>query len=222
MWIRFLKLILGVLLIPFCFGTAIAFYREVSKISLNSLDKMIFLWGVILYMIIHLFLFKPQRVYIFGHEIVHLLFSWLSGGKIKKIKISNEGGEVKTDRLNFLTLISPYIFPIYPLIFSLLFFILDASYKLGFIYLRIFLFTLGFTLTMHILMTAETLRRIQPDLIKAGYFLSLTLIFLINISVIAFVLSRIFTHFSFSSFLNLSFTVTYSIFSRIFAQFFSI
>ncbi|MFN7170525.1 MAG: M50 family metallopeptidase, partial [Candidatus Omnitrophota bacterium] len=181
-----------------------------------------FLWGVILYLIIHLFIFKPQRIYVFSHEMVHAFFSWLSGGRIKRIKISDKGGEVKTDKVNFFTLIAPYIFPFYFLIFSLLFFILNASYRLDIIYLRAFLFVLGFSLSLHILMTAESLRRIQPDLIQAGYLFSLTLIYLINLLMVSFILSRIFPQFSFSSFLNFSYRITQNIFYRIFEQFFSI
>ncbi|MCM8783952.1 MAG: M50 family metallopeptidase [Candidatus Omnitrophica bacterium] len=222
MWLRVLKFILGILLIPFCFGTTVSLYHQISKISSYSTEEVVFLWGVVLYIVMHIFIFKPQRIYVFGHEMVHALFSWLSGGKIKKIKISDEGGEVKTDKINFLTLIAPYIFPTYTLLFSILFFVFDASYKLDIIYLRLFLFLLGFSLTMHILMTAETLRRIQPDLIQAGYLFSIVLIYLVNISLMAFVLSRIFSYFSFSSFFNLSLGLTRNIFSRILNQLFAI
>ena len=222
MWIRILKFIVGILLIPFCFGISISFYYTISKISLHSTEELIFLWGVVSYIVMHIFIFKPQRIYIFGHEIVHVLFSWLSGGKIKKIKVSDKQGEVKTDKINFFVLISPYVFPIYPLIISLLFFIFNASYKLSSLYLEIFLFLLGFSLSMHILMTAETLRKIQPDLVKAGYLFSIVFIYLSNICLIAFILSRIFYSFSFSDFLNLSWEITQKIFSRIFTQLFSI
>lgn len=221
MW-RILKFIIGILLIPFCFGTSFAFYQEISQISLSSPEEKIFLWGVVLYTIMHIFIFKPQRIYIFGHEMIHALFTWLSGGKVKKIKITEKGGEVKVDKINFLTLIAPYLFPIYPLIISLLFFIFKASYNLDIIFLRIFLFSLGFSLAMHILMTAETLKRIQPDLIKAGYLFSIVLIYLINIFILSFVMGCIFINFSFPSFAKLSLETTRRIYLQIFRQLFSI
>ncbi|MGE4357017.1 MAG: M50 family metallopeptidase [Candidatus Omnitrophota bacterium] len=223
MWLRIFKFILGILLIPFCFGTSISLYRQISNISSHSPEEMFFLWGVVLYTVMHLFIFKPQRIYVFGHEMVHALFSWLCGGKVKKIKISDKGGEVKTDKINFLTLIAPYILPIYPLLLSLLFFVFDISYGgLNIFYLRTFIFLFGFSLAMHILMTAEALRRIQPDLIQAGYLFSIVFIYLVNIFIIAFVLSRIFSYFSFSSFLKHSLEITREIFSRIFTQLFSV
>ncbi len=222
MWLRILKFILGVLFIPFCFGVSVSLYRQIIQIPGPSTNQFAFLLGVILYMLLHIFIFKPQRIYVFGHEFVHAVFAWLSGGRVKRIRVSDKGGEVKTDRVNFITLIAPYIFPIYPLLFSLLFFILNASYRLDIIYLKIFLFVLGFSLAMHILMTTETLRKIQPDLIKAGYLFSITFIYLVNIAIAAFVLSRIFESFSFQGFLNSSYEVTRDIFLRIFNQFFSV
>jgi hypothetical protein len=222
MWIRILKFILGIFFIPACFGVSVGLYRQIIKIPGPSTNQLAFLLGVILYTILHIFIFKPQRIYTFGHEIVHAIFSWVSGGKVKKIKVSEKGGEVKTDRVNFVTLIGPYIFPVYPLFFALLFFVLNASYRLDIAYLRIFLFILGFSLAMHILMTAETLRRTQPDLIQAGYLFSITFIYTINILIVAFVLSRIFEAFSFREFSISSYEFTRDIFLRIFHQLFPV
>jgi len=221
MGVRILKFILGILFIPACFGVSVGLYRQIIEISGPTSDQLSFLLGVILYTLLHIFIFKPQRIYTFGHEVVHAVLNWLSGGKVKKIKVSDKGGEVKTDKVNFITLIGPYIFPIYPLFFSLIFFVLNASYRTDIAYLRIFIFVLGFSLAMHILMTAETLRRIQPDLIQAGYLFSITFIYLVNIAIIAFVLSRIFGNFSFQQFLSSSYEVARSIFLRIFNQLFS-
>jgi hypothetical protein len=222
MWLKIFKFILGILFIPFCFGGSIGLYRQITNIPAPSTSQFSFLLGVVLYTLIHIFIYKPQRIYTFGHEIIHALLSWISGGKVKSIKVSKEGGEVKTDKVNFITLIGPYIIPLYPLLFSLVFFVLNASYRLDDAYFRIFLFVMGFSLSMHILMTAEVLRKIQPDLIKAGYLFSITFIYLINIIIIAFVLSRIFEAFYFKDFIISSYEFTRDIFLRIYYQLFSV
>lgn len=59
-------------------------------------------------------------IYVFGHELTHALWAWVFGGKIFEMKVSSEGGVVRTDKSNFLIVLAPYFFPVYVLITLLL------------------------------------------------------------------------------------------------------
>ena len=177
---KLFTLAVGVICLPLTITISRAFYNRLPDLSLDSKDQQYFLWGVFSYAALHLFIFKPHFVYNLGHEAVHVLSTWLSFGKAKNLKAS-------------------YFIPIYTVILCLAYFLLekfgDASP-----YATYFVFFIGFTLAMHIIMTVDSLKVSQPDLIKTGYLFSLSLIYVINIIVVGFVISLIFSGFSFSAF----------------------
>jgi len=196
---KLFTLAVGVICLPLTITISRAFYNRLPDLSLDSKDQQYFLWGVFSYAALHLFIFKPHFVYNLGHEVVHVFSTWLSFGKAKNLKASGEGGSVRTTKSNFFINISPYFIPVYTLILCLAYFLLekfgDASP-----YAAYFVFFIGFTLAMHIIMTVDSLKVSQPDLIKTGYLFSLSLIYVINIIVVGFVISLIFSGFSFSAF----------------------
>ena len=87
-------------------------------------------------------------------------------------------------------------------------------------YVLIFIFLIGFSLTFHLVITIDFLKTKQPDLIKTGYLLSLTLIYIVNLSVIALILSLIFPDISFLNFIRTSLESACNIYSAIVRQFF--
>ena len=54
-------------------------------------------------------------IYVVGHELTHVVWSWLFGGKVKKFRASSSGGEVVVTKSNFLVALAPYFFPLYEL-----------------------------------------------------------------------------------------------------------
>jgi hypothetical protein len=216
---KIFTLAIGIICLPLTITISRAFYNQLPGLSLGSRDQQYFLWGVCSYVALHLFIFKPHFIYNLGHEVTHVLSTWLSFGKAKNMKVSGGGGSVQTSKSNFFINISPYFLPIYTLILCLAYFLL-ARFKDASPYAAYFVFFIGFTLAMHIIMTVDSLKTAQPDLIKTGYLFSLSLIYVINIIVVGFVISLIFSGFSFTGFFMDFCEQTRGIYTLIFDQLF--
>lgn len=169
---------IGVISLPLVIPVSKAFYSQLANISFIDLkNQLSFLYGAASYVIMHLFFFKPKFFYNLGHEGVHVLSAWLSFGRAKNLKVS-------------------YFIPIYTIIVSLAYFFISKFTDVA-AYLPYFIFLIGFTFAMHIVMTAEALRVMQPDLIKTGYLFSISLIYVLNVLLAGFIISLVFTGFSF-------------------------
>ena len=187
-----IKLSIGVLIAPFAVAASAAFYDNMMLVKDLSENMRLFLWGIASYVILHIFFYKPNYLYVLGHEAVHATTSWMFGGKIKSFKASKEGGSVKTDRSNVIIELSPYFIPVYSLIILCAYFIVSASYKIN---SATFIFLIGFTLAFHMVSTVEILKVRQPDIMKSGYVFSIVLVYLLNIIVIALVFGAVFAEF---------------------------
>lgn len=189
--------LIGAASLPLIITISKAFYLQLANIYVvDSRNQLYFLWGLAAYVAMHLFFFKPNFLYNLGHETVHVLTTWASFGKAKKMKVSAEGGSVQTTKSNFFISISPYFVPLYTTLLCLAYFIISKFRDIS-VYAPYFVFFIGFTFTMHIIMTVEALKTAQPDLIKTGYLFSLSLIYLANLIVAGFIISLIFPGFSF-------------------------
>lgn len=217
---RLFRFFLAVLSIPLLISVSYALYGELGKIYSLDLNQRYFLLGAIAYLIVHIVLFKPNFLYIFGHELAHAFATFISFGKIKGFKISKKGGEVKTTKANIFVSLAPYFFPTYTILLSMAWVIARKFWQVD-DFLYGFLFAVGFTLVFHFIMTVEFLKTKQPDLIKSGYLFSLALVYLMNISVAAFIMSLVFPEISFKSYLNTSCVFAKDIYISIFSQLFS-
>ena len=94
--------LIGVVFLPLTITISKAFYYQLSGISIfESKNQMYFLYGAVAYIVLHLFFFKPNYIYNLGHEVVHVISTWLSFGKAKNLKVSSQGGSVQTTKSNF-------------------------------------------------------------------------------------------------------------------------
>lgn len=215
-----IKILIGIFAIPIALGVCMAFILEVNNIgTFYSPLQKIFLLGIVLYVIMHLFLFKPNYIYVFGHEFVHALAIWLCLGSVKKIKVSKDGGSVTGTKNNLFISTSPYFVPIFPIIIAVIYFVISASYEisdLGVVFVGI----LGFTVAMHLIMTVDTLKVQQPDLIAIGQILATVAVVSVNILIIGFIMSVLFEDFSFKNFTSDSFYRTKDIYALIVKQLF--
>src|SRR6185436_7299168 len=83
---KWMKLILAVLLLPFCIGASSALVRVVRATSAADHFWVVFVGGAACWMVVFLLLPRPMLLYVFGHELTHVLWTWLFGGKVKKFK----------------------------------------------------------------------------------------------------------------------------------------
>lgn len=217
MWMKGLKLIGGLLSIPIMVAVSRAFYGNVVGIVELSGILKYFIWGVGAYVALHLLFFKPTIIYVFGHELVHGVTSWVMGGKITSINVSKEGGSVTTTKTNTVVELSPYFIPIYAIILMAVYFVVASSYNING---ATFIFLIGFALTMHVVMTIEVMKTKQPDLMKSGYLFSIVAVYVLNIVIIALLFSMLFRSFSIKKFFVDSFLFSKEIYTAIIRQLF--
>ena len=197
MIIRIIKVLVGILLFPVSIATTLALAGQLSQIEKFQGLTTYFLKGAIVYLIMHLILYKPNYFYVLGHEIAHALATFICGGRVNSFRISSRGGGVLTTKSNFFIALFPYFFPTYTIFFWLTYFLFSLFRDVS-SFTPHFLFLVGFSLTLHLVMTIDSLKIKQTDIFKTGYLFSVSLIYILNLLLVSFILSLVFQDFSFS------------------------
>jgi len=132
-------------------------------------EGWIILGGVLVYLLVHFFLRKPERLYLWGHEFSHLVLAKIFFRKIHQFHISSrDGGKVVLDRTNVMIDLAPYIFPLYSVGIG----IAALVFRHASPWVASFLFT------MHILFSTEGFMAGQPDLRRSGRVFSAAIVLL--------------------------------------------
>jgi len=195
---------LAVLLLPLCYGMAVAFWEILHSFKNVPEGSFYFAAGIGSYFAFQWVFFRPIWTYVFGHELSHALAAWMSGAKVKRFHVGKKGGSVTVSKSNVFVALAPYILPLYTLILMTVYFAVGYFYPALRGYWRLFLWLLGWTLGFHMALTAYALKMDQPDLKATGKFLSAVIIFLGNTVAIVFLLGILFPR-----------TVSWSRFARI-------
>lgn len=180
---KWLKFILGLLLLPLCAG-ALPALAKVVRLSGGASEVWVPLGaGAACWLVVFALLPKPMWIYVVGHELTHVVWSWLFGGKVKKFKATSQGGEVVITKSNFLVALAPYFFPLYAVLVVLVFLAGHliwgwARWTPGFHLL------LGAAYAFHLTLTWEILKTRQSDITGQGYLFSGVIIFLGNVLVL--------------------------------------
>jgi len=179
---KWAKMIVGILLLPVCAGAVKALVLVLGMTRRAEMMWVAALGGAACWLAIFLLLPKPMRVYVFGHELTHVLWTWLFGGRVKRFKTSASGGHVVVTKNNFLIALAPYFFPLYVVLIILCFAIghLIWGWERHLVW---FHFLIGMAYCFHITLTAHILQTQQTDITSQGYLFSCVIIFLGNISV---------------------------------------
>ena len=177
---KLLKLAIGLALLPLVAG-------EVwTLVDLAPASQWTQAWfislgiGAATWLIVFCFLPRTMWLYVLGHEFTHALAAMLAGGKIASFQVSEKGGHVITDRVNWWITLSPYFVPIYALIWSALWLSIDFWHPLK-PYQPIFYFGLGLLWCFHLTFTTSMLHLKQSDLSSQGFIFSLVVIAMINL-----------------------------------------
>ena len=147
--------------------------------------------GIIFYLAFDRIVTQPMSMYVFGHELTHVISGLMTGAKVHSFKATAKGGEVRLSKTNTFISLSPYIIPIYSLIAILLYWILQHWWNPPQL-LLVFQFLMGSTLAFHLVMTMRAIHTRQPDLKGRGLFLSTILIALGNALIVTFILIALF------------------------------
>jgi hypothetical protein len=176
-------MIFGILLLPVCVGAVKALWRVLQVSGQVDTIWVPVLAGAACWLVVFLSLPKPMRLYVFGHELTHALWTLACGGKVLKFKTGSAGGHVVVTKNNFLVALAPYFFPVYAVLVLVLF-VAGHSLWNWTAYLVWFHLLIGAAYCFHVTLTWHILQTDQSDITGQGYLFSTVIIFLGNISVL--------------------------------------
>lgn len=183
---NFLRLLIGVALVPACWGVTRAFVDSVVVAGGSegvSVEALSLVGGLFAFALCWLALSHPVRAYVFGHELTHAIWGIAFGAMPSKLRVSKSGGSVNLTKSNMLITLAPYFFPFYTFLVGV-----AALAVLAFVrplpWLPLWMFLIGFTWSFHILFTIDSLAREQPDVELYGRVFSWVFIFLANVALV--------------------------------------
>ena len=125
-------------------------------------------------------------IHLIEHELVHALFAKICGYRIREFKLTRHGGYVAYSKPNasgnFLINLGPYLFPLIPIILTVVAALLRGITQ------HVVIFILGVALGSHLAGTAKEAMD-QYDVRQAGVFFSMVLIVLGNIWLLVLVMT---------------------------------
>ena len=184
---NFLRMLLGLALLPACWGVARAFVDAMLAAAGAtgglSVEAVALLGGIAAFALAWMALSHPVRAYVLGHELTHALWGLIFGARPSDIKVGASGGSVRLTKSNMLITLAPYFFPFYTFVV-----IVCALVTYAFLrplpFLPLWMFLIGFTWAFHVLFTLETLTHRQPDVKLYGRLFSWAFIFLGNVGIV--------------------------------------
>jgi hypothetical protein len=177
--------LIGVLLLPVCLA-GIHTLQFVAGTAGDALTVWIPLaCGCGCWLVVFLCLPQSTWLYVVGHELTHVVWSWGFGGKLKKFKANSKGGYVILTKSNFLIALAPYFFPLYAMIVVAIFAPLNTFWPKPAL-VPVFHLLLGATYAFHITWTWEVIRTEQSDITNQGYLFSAAVIALGNLLILVF------------------------------------
>ncbi len=199
-------IILTALFVLLSASAAVEFIRVLKNFSISSKIEFFFLLGFIVYLVIHMIFYKPVFIHVMSHELTHMLWAALFGGKTKELRVAREGGRVMISKSNFLISLAPYFFPLYTFIFILIYIIADKKF------LPYIAFFIGASLAFHIALTLYSLMINQKDLHEdSNIVFSIVFVLFMNIIIIILVLSILSNKISFLPFIKAVFARSFNI-----------
>ena len=184
---NFLRMILGVVLLPMCWGVVRAFCDSVMAAAGESggitAESIALVGGMAAFALCWMAVSHPVKTYVLGHELTHALWGLLFGAVPSKLRVSAAGGSVNLTKSNMLITLAPYFFPFYTFLVIVVALITSAFIR-PLPCLPLWMFAVGFTWAFHALFTLETLAQRQPDVKLYGRIFSWVFIFLANVALI--------------------------------------
>jgi len=182
---KWIKFIIAILLLPVCAGAARALWLVLRASYGADTVWVPLLAGAVCWVVIYALLPRPMWIYVFGHELTHMIWTWLFGGRVKKFKAASDGGHVVASKTNFVIVLAPYFFPLYAALVVAVFAIghLILGWKNDLVWFHLIV---GAAYAFHVTLTWHVLKTRQSDITSQGYLFSVVIIFLGNVGVLLF------------------------------------
>jgi len=190
-----LKFIIVVFLLPWIYSLTLAFINESKLIEEKLINQ--FTRGIISFLVIYLFVYVPGKIYQKGQKITEATFRFISP----------------------LVKVAPLVLPIYSIILFLIYCLVSRFIESDFL-LELFMFLIGFSIIFHLVFSAKILHSRKDDFLMINYLFSFSIIYIINISLLALGFSALYGPFSWLSFCRFSFHISKGIFTATFLQLF--
>jgi hypothetical protein len=137
-------------------------------------DGLVVLFGALAYLGLHFLLRKPERMYLWAHEMTHLFVAKLFLRNVHGFHItSRSGGKVVIDRTNVAIDLAPYAVPLYNVVALLPVSLFGGGYPHA---RKIYLGAAAFLFAMHLCFSAEGFIDGQPDVRRSGRIFSLAVV----------------------------------------------
>jgi hypothetical protein len=190
-----LKFVFGLLLLVYVYAFSAVFLSQFAE--LDYAFKSYFWYGISAFVVCSFFVFEPMIIYKKGQKIVEVVFKFFAP----------------------LVKVAPFLLPVYSILLFFVYLITAVFVKNeelpGF-----FLFFFGFTLGMHLVFGAKSLKTKKEDFLKGNYIFGFSLIFVINVWLSALIISLVFSGFSFVTFSYEAIHAAGKIYNAIFTQLF--
>ena len=181
-----LRLLLGLLLLPACWGVTRTLIDAIGAAAARtglSVESLSLLGGVAAFTLSWMALSHPVKAYVLGHELTHALWGVIFFARPSDLKVGADGGSVRLSKTNMLITLAPYFFPFYTFV-VIVCALVTSAFMRPLPCLPLWLFLIGFTWAFHVLFTIQTLGTHQPDVKTYGRIFSWTFIFLVNIAIV--------------------------------------
>lgn len=179
---KILKFSMGLLIFSIDVILVVSFPFDYVFGSINKLYLLLACLGGVVYLGVHI-VRKPEKFYVWNHEVSHLLTSKIFMRDVTGFHITNKmGGKIVVDKTNFVIDLAPYV--VFPLIIIFVFLAILMR-KAGFDQATLVYFLLaGYILGMMFAFTAESFLAGQEDIRRNGLVFSISVILLGNIIIL--------------------------------------
>jgi len=169
-----IKLAVFILVLPALAAVILGFQKEMQTISGGS---QVFWWGVIAYTVFHLFIFTPQEIFRFWQGVFMEICAF--AGSTANLIVT--------------------VVPIITTVLLLLYFLVAVVFRQTWGQPSL-IFLTGFTITLHVILSAQELYEADETRLKGHYLMNLALAFIVNMVILSALLDLVFKKFSFWSF----------------------
>lgn len=190
-----IKFLLGICLLPFVYGISVSFLSALSYV--DKAQQSYFWAGLATLLFVYFFIWEPEPLYNTGHKLLEASFSFVQ----PMVKVA------------------PHLIPIYTIV-------LLAVYNILSIFIHdtwlkgLTVFLIGFTIALHLIFSARSLRSKSDDLLKANYIFGFSFFYILNLAILGLVFGSVSQQFSLFNFFSDFIQNGSAVFALIFKQLF--